>query len=54
MKTKSRAKLRPGKAKIKSGKIGARRQGHDRVLYPASLVNNIADALISADSMICN
>ena len=54
MKTKATASVRTGKAKIKSGEIGARRQGNDRVLDPASLVNNIADALISADFMLCN
>lgn len=54
MKTKSKADVRTGKAKIKSGEIGARRQGNDRVLDPASLVTTIADPWISANSMICN
>ena len=53
MKTNSKASVKTGKAKIISGKIGARRPGNARVLYPASLVNIIADAAIFADSMIC-
>ena len=54
MKTKSKANVKIGKAKMKSGEIGARRQGNDLVLYPASLASNIADGLSSTDSMICN